>query len=200
MTKKAAAREYRSNPAQLRALSSPVRIEIVGAFQSFGPMSIRELAEKMARPADGLYHHMRQLEKVHILRVKLTRRVGKRDESVFELTAERFGHTEMPRSPAMKKAIVQTAGAALRLASREFNRAVLEHKAQEGEQPPTCPGDLARTRLSRQKSWLTEDDLVALQALLDKVERFLRVRMRRKQGRPFALTQVLVPLSKRNRV
>ena len=93
MAEKLPKREYRSNAAQLRALSSPVRIEIVGAFQSFGPMSIRELAEKMARPADGLYHHMRQLAKVDIIRVKLTRRVGKRDEAVFELTAERFGHT-----------------------------------------------------------------------------------------------------------
>ena len=55
-------------------------------------------------------------------------------------------------------------------------------------------------RLSRQKSWLTEDDLVALQALLEKLEQFLRVRMRRKQGRPFVLTQVFVPLLKRNRV
>jgi hypothetical protein len=163
-------------------------------------MSIRELAEKLARPADGLYHHIGQLEKVQVLRVKLTRRVGKRDEAVFELTAERFGHTATPRSPAMKKAVVQTAGAALRLASREFNRAVLEHKASTGEQSPNCPDDLARARLSRQKSWLTEDDLVALRALLDKVERFLRVRMRKKQGRPFALTQVLVPLLKRNRV
>jgi DNA-binding transcriptional ArsR family regulator len=200
MTKKTAKAGYRSNKAQLRALSSPVRIEIVGAFQSFGPMSIRELAERIARPADGLYHHMRQLQKVHILRVKLTRRVGKRDESVFELTAERFGHTATPRTPAMKKAIVQTAGAALRLAGREFNRAVLESEALEDEPSSTCPDDVARTRLSRQKSWLTQDDLVALQALLDKVERFLRVRMHRKQGLPFALTQVLVPLSKRKRV
>ena len=200
MAEKLPKREYRSNAGQLRALSSPVRIEIVGAFQSFGPMSIRELAEKMARPADGLYHHMRQLAKVDIIRVKLTRRVGKRDEAVFKLTAERFGHTAAPRSPAMKKAIVQTAGAALRLASREFNRAVLEQKAKEREQSPDCADDLARARLSRQKSWLTEDDLVTLQALLEKVEQFLRVRMRRKQGRPFVLTQVFVPVLKRNRV
>ena len=143
MAEKLPKREYRSNAGQLRALSSPVRIEIVGAFQSFGPMSIRELAEKMARPADGLYHHMRQLAKVDIIRVKLTRRVGKRDEAVFELTAERFGHTAPPRSPAMKKAIVQTAGAALRLASREFNRAVVERNAKEGEQSPDCADDLA---------------------------------------------------------
>src|SRR5580698_1153514 len=106
MSKNPEKKSYTANIGQLRALASPVRIEIVGVFQTHGPLAIRELAEKMSRPADGLYHHVRQLLKVEILRVAETRRAGKRDEAVFELTAERIGHTAQPKNSAMKHAIV----------------------------------------------------------------------------------------------
>src|SRR5579864_4918552 len=101
MPKQSASNQYTASIGQLRALASPVRIEMVGVFQAHGPLAIRELAEKMSRPADGLYHHVRQLQKVGILRVAETRRAGKRDEAVYELTAERFGHSAQPKSAAM---------------------------------------------------------------------------------------------------
>ena len=136
----------KANVAQLRALASPVRIEIVGVFQSHGPLAIREMAEKLGRPADGLYHHVRQLQKAKILRIAKTRRVGKRDEAIFELTAERFGHAEQPKTPAMRLAIVETAASALRLANREFRRAVLVEKAPRGGEGPGQGEALAQER------------------------------------------------------
>jgi DNA-binding Lrp family transcriptional regulator len=201
MVKKPARDFRRANVAQLRALASPVRIEIVGVFQSHGPLAIRELAEKLGRPADGLYHHVRQLQKANILQTAKTRRIGKRDEVVLELTAERFGHAEQPKTPAMRQAIVETAASALRLANREFRRAVL------AEKPPTDGPGSARpeecrtgARLSRQRSWLTDEDLNELQAMLEQMDTFLKERMGRKQGRPFAMTMALVPLLKRKRL
>jgi DNA-binding Lrp family transcriptional regulator len=189
-----------TNVNQLRVLASPVRIEIVGVFQSHGPMAIRELAEKLGRPADGLYHHVRQLQKAKILRIADTRRVGKRDEVVWELTAERFGHTEKPKTQAMRQAIVDTAASALRLANREFRQAVLAEKSARCQPSSPQPDESrSRTRLSRQRSWLTDQDLRELTAMLEHLETFLKERMGRKQGRPFALTLALVPLLKPTR-
>jgi len=188
-TKKA----YTANIGQLRALASPVRIEMVGVFQAHGPLAIRELAEKMSRPADGLYHHVRQLQMVGILRVAETRRAGKRDEAIYELTAERFGHSAQPKTAAMRNAIVETAASALRLANREFRRAVLADNAGRDEGRP-------RTKLSRQRTWLTDDDLIELHGMLDSIEAYLKERTGRRQGRPFAMTTVLVPLVKRKRI
>src|SRR5215470_14801865 len=125
MAKRERIRTRRATPEQMRALASPIRIEMIGLFQSYGPMAIRELAERLSRPADGLYHHVRQLLRVGILRLEQTRRVGKRDEAEYELTAERVGHQEPPKSPSMKKALADSAAGALRLASREFQRTVL---------------------------------------------------------------------------
>lgn len=186
-------KQYSASVGQLRALASPVRIEIVGVFQTHGPLAIRELAEKMNRPADGLYHHVRQLEKVGILRVTETRRSGKRDEAVYELTAERFGHSAQPKSAAMRNAVVETAASALRLANREFRRAVLANKAEQHD-------GRTRAKLSRQRTWLTDDDLVELHRMLERIESFLKERTGRKQGRAFAITIVIVPLVKRKRL
>jgi DNA-binding Lrp family transcriptional regulator len=186
----------RATPAQLKALASPIRIELVGQFQSHGPMAIRELAEKTGRPADGLYHHVRQLLKVGILKEAESRRIGRRDEVVFGLTQERFGHEQRPASPAMKRAIVETAAAALRLTSREFERSVISGPSAQNDSE-NCP---VSHYLSRQKSWLTDEDRKRLLNKLRQIETFLSKRLRRKRGQPFVLTTVLVPQIKRKRV
>jgi predicted ArsR family transcriptional regulator len=186
--------------AQLRVLASPVRIEIVGVFQAYGAITIRELAQKLARPADGLYHHVRRLQKAGILQVAQTVRVGRRDEAVFALTAERFGHATQPQTKTTKDAVIQAASAALRLAGREFCRAVLMEESAKKKDASADQPKRARTKLSRQRSWLTEDDLETLHALLEKIETFLQERMRHKQGRPFSVTTAVVPLLKRKRI
>jgi hypothetical protein len=186
--------------AQLRVLASPVRIEIVGAFQAHGPMAIRELAEKLARPADGLYHHVRRLQKASILQVAQMVRVGKRDEAIFALTAERFCNAAPPQTKATKEAAIKAADAALRLTAREFRGAVLMQASGKNQVAPAERARPATTKLSRQRSWLTDDDLHTLHGLLDKIEAFLQERMRHKQGRPFAITTAIVPLLKRKRV
>jgi hypothetical protein len=186
--------------AQLRALASPARIEIVGAFQSHGAMAIRELAEKLERRADGLYHHVRQLERAGILQVAQTRRVGKRDEAVFALTAERFANARQSKTTAMKDAMIRSATAALRLAAREFRRAILAK--QSAAALPGAQADEScapQAKLARQRSWLTSDDLKELHALLAQVEAFLQQRMDRKQGRAFAVTIAIAPLIKGKR-
>src|SRR5262249_14299326 len=94
----------RASAAQLPALASPARLEIVGALQAHGPLGVRALAAHLTRPMDGLYHHLRVLQRVGVVRVAETRRAGKRDEAVYGLTAERLGHELPPRTPAMKQA------------------------------------------------------------------------------------------------
>jgi DNA-binding transcriptional ArsR family regulator len=199
MSKPPSANHQVLSAAQLRVLASPVRIEIVGVFQAHGALAIRELAEKLARPADGLYHHVRRLQKAGILHVVQRVRVGRRDEAVFALTAERFGHAAQPQTNATKEAVIQAADAALRLAGREFRRAVLLREPRQKD-APADQAKRTRAKLSRQRSWLTDDDLETLHALLEKVEAFLQERMHHQQGQPFAVTTAFVPLLKRKRL
>lgn len=180
---------FRSTPAQLRTLASPVRIEMVGVLQAHGALSVREIAAHLSRPMDGLYHHLRALQSAEIVRVAATRRAGKRDEAVYELTAERFGHESRPRTPDMTSAVADSAAAALRLANREFARSL-------AAAPDGCPFP----KLSRQRTWLREEDCVKLHKMLGRVETFLAACLRRREGRPYVLTTTVVPVVKRKRV
>src|SRR5215207_4760376 len=90
---------------RLAALTSPVRIELIGALQTHGPASVRELAERMGRPAAGLYHHVRTLERAGVLAEAERRKLGRREEAVYTLTARRVGGGLGPSSPAGREGV-----------------------------------------------------------------------------------------------
>jgi predicted ArsR family transcriptional regulator len=172
---------------RIGALTSPVRIEMIGILQTHGPSSIRELAASLGRPADGLYHHVRTLLRAGILAESTRRKVGRREEVVYRLTAPRIeGHFD-PSSPASRGAVLKSAAAALRMANREFAAALAA-----GEAP--CAGDAPRLRASRQKVWLTDAALHRLKDLLRRVDRFLTQQNERREGSLYVLTTVLTPL------
>jgi predicted ArsR family transcriptional regulator len=76
---------------QIDVLRSHVRADMYCALEVLGQASIREIAKFMARPADGLYHHMRLLENAGLVEVVATRKSGKRDEAIYDRAAEEIG-------------------------------------------------------------------------------------------------------------
>jgi hypothetical protein len=178
---------------QLSALTSPVRRELVEHLQEAGPCSIRELAAQMARPADGLYHHVRRLLKVGVLLKHADRHHGRRTEAVYTLAAPRVAGALEANSPASRRAVTKAATATLRLATAEFAAAVSACKvaAVEG-----CPN----ARVSRQKAWLTPSGLMQVLRLLGRLERLLTAHSHRRQGGRYSVTVALVPLVKRRRI
>jgi DNA-binding transcriptional ArsR family regulator len=181
-----------SEPRRLAALASPLRIEIVGGLQTHGPSSIRELATELGRPADGLYHHLRILLKAGLVIESDRRKVGRRVEAVYALAAPRVGGRLDPTSPRGKAAVIRAGTAAMRLAAREF-AAAIEADAV------ACTNGLANARVSRQRTWLTDEGVVRLHRLLAQVERLLAKENRQKRGRLHSLTVVMAPLVKRGK-
>jgi predicted ArsR family transcriptional regulator len=179
--------------ARLAALASPVRIELIGALQTHGPSSIRELANRLGRPADGLYHHVRLLLAAGVFREEGRRRAGRRTEAVYALTAPRIGGRFATNTPASRAAASRAAAAALRMAAREFAAALEQRKH-------ACAGKAPRLRASRQKAWLTDDGLRELHELMSRVEKLLARSNERREGRLYSLTTVLTPLAKRKRI
>jgi DNA-binding transcriptional ArsR family regulator len=173
------------SPVGLGVLTSPIRLEIVGVLQTQGSCAIRELAAHMSRPADGLYHHVRKLERAGVVHVAENRRVGKRDEAIFALAAPRIGGALDPTSPASRAMVIRSGQAVLRMAGRDFVAAL--------ESKPTARGSI-RPRLSRQKAWLSEEAYNQVKSLLSRVEALLIKQNKLRQGNLVALTTVLTPL------
>src|SRR5262245_9838337 len=123
-----ARKQHRRHPPapdpRLAALASPLRLEIIAAVKAAGSCAVRELATRMGRPADGLYHHVRTLLRAGILEEIAQRKVGKRIEAVYALRSPRVEGALDPASPASRDLVTRAATAALRLAAREFRDAV----------------------------------------------------------------------------
>lgn len=174
----------------MEALASPLRMEIIGALRTHGPTSIRELAVQLDRPADGLYHHVRTLQKAGIVVEREHRRVGRRMEAVYELTAERIAGRLDPNSPQSKAGAIRAGAAAVRLASREYKTAIETDSL-------TLTKGVPNIRVSRHKIWLTQDGLARLHRLFGQIERLLLKENEQKRGQPHSLTIVLAPCIKR---
>lgn len=116
--------------AQRTAMSSPIRLEILGQFTSPGGMSIAEIAERMGRPATTLYYHFRILEKVGLL-VRTGSRPGtKRSEALFEPIANRFEFPVVQDSRSAVRAAIKTLSLAFRMAERDLESALTSGTAR----------------------------------------------------------------------
>ncbi|MBI1850015.1 MAG: helix-turn-helix transcriptional regulator [Planctomycetes bacterium] len=176
-----------TRPRQLEALVSPGRVEIVEQLQTGGPASVREMAKALGRSPHSLYYHVRTLLAVGIVRRSDTRRIGKRDESVYALAAERIVVERDPWSPTKATALARSAAAILRRAERNFCRASHDELAWTKSREPCA-------FFGSRKAWLTRDAIREIAGLVGRIEELLARENGRKEGRLHLWTFALAPL------
>jgi len=81
------------NQRQLESLASPRRLAIAQRLEIDKKATARELAQRMGRPVTALYHHLKQLEDVGVLRV-VERKGSRRPEAVYALIADHLSTAE----------------------------------------------------------------------------------------------------------
>jgi predicted transcriptional regulator len=179
-----------SRPRELEALISPVRVEVVEQLQAGGPASVGEIAAALGRSPHSLYYHVRLLESVGIVKHRHTRRVGKRDESVYALAAERIEIQRAPWSPAKGAAFARAAAAILRRAERNMRAASADAATWASDREP-------RAMFGTRKTWLDRAALLEIATLVARLDQEMTKRPAR--GRPYLWTFALAPLVDRRR-
>ena len=109
---------------QRKALTSPLRLEIIGLFTSHGALSIADMAERMGRSPGSLYHHVGILENVGLLRRAGTRPKGKRYEALFEVSARLTAFEADPKDEDSIADLVRAMSAAFRMSERDLEAAL----------------------------------------------------------------------------
>ena len=177
-------------PAQLRALASPARQEILDLLARSGPASAADLGAWLGRPADGFYYHLRALTRAGLVAEAGARVRGGRSETLYR---------SIHREPALhhdatpggnSRAISTIVASMLRLGIRDFRRA-----AATGT---------ARTEGSRRDLWALRVAGRLSPSGLETVNRHIRslrdsVGRRGGQGRLYAVTILITPLDHRAR-
>ncbi|MCS7033999.1 MAG: helix-turn-helix domain-containing protein [Phycisphaerae bacterium] len=124
---------YIHTPAQWRALTSPVRVEMLEVLRRLGPMPLAEIARRLDRPADGLYHHARVLAGAGVVRVR--RREGRgRPEAVLELAGREIRVDLSTKVPARRSRLLRMLSS---LHRGSFRSLIAAYRAGRLNNPPT---------------------------------------------------------------
>ena len=134
---------------QLASLTSPVRIELLELFGIWGPCGVADIAERMGRPADALYYHVRKLVKVGLLLPAGRRRRAHRFENLYQLPAEVIELPRKAETPRARRTTQRTIEAVLRLAGRELNTALDDELALDEGPLRTFYGRRLKARLTK---------------------------------------------------
>ena len=175
--------------AQREALTSPLRLEILGQFTGPTPLSVRELAERMGRTSHSVYYHVHRLARVGLLREVGLRPGGAgRGETLYQPVQDtiRVDSAE----PGAEDAIRRTMAAAFRMAQRDLDTA-LESAARRA---PADPPGLATRLHFRATPREMREVRRHLQAAIDTVRREARRGARGTTGSMYSLTLALLPL------
>jgi len=179
-----------SGRAQLKVLVSPLRQELLDLLVRTGPASAADLGGLLRRPADGLYYHLRALERAGLVSKESGRAGAGRKEALFRAVHREpaLRHDTSPggNSPAVAAIVASM----LRLGARDFRRA----SALAGVRTEGPRRDLWALRVT---GWLSPGQLAdvnaRIHALRDAVAR------PRSKADLYGITILLTPLGHRAR-
>jgi predicted ArsR family transcriptional regulator len=117
-------RKHLLNQAQLESLTSPVRLAIIQRLEVDKEATARELARRMGRPVTSLYHHLRELEDVGVLRIVSARKGARRPEAVYAMVADSLSSAEAVKTQQGRKTYSRAALRVAEAGARAFSAAV----------------------------------------------------------------------------
>lgn len=181
-----------SSPAQWRAISSSVRLQMVDLLRMLGPSAVPRLAEALDRPADGLYHHVRILERAGIVRRVGTEQVGPRMQAVYSIVAKDV-RLPIDRSDAKSsKQLSRVTASVLRTAERGVAAAL-----KRGGLKQTGPERDLWCRIHTGK--VDPKRLARLNALLQQIEEEMDAGRHGGEGTTMSLVMTLWPATRGRR-
>lgn len=186
-TRRGATREQRE------ALTSPIRLEILGQFTGPTPLSVRDLAERMGRTPHSIYYHVHLLARVGLLREVEPRAGGAgRSETLYQAVQDtiRLDSAE----PGAEDTIRRTMAAAFRMAQRDLDTAL----ESADRRAPADPPGLATRLHFRATPRAVKEVRRHLQAAIDTAQREARRSAGRTTGSMYSLTLALLPLRGRS--
>lgn len=150
------------DPRQRKALTSPLRQEILGQWTDTKPRSVADVAAGMGRPATSVYYHVHRLEEVGLLVRTGTRPGPKRDEILYRPVARQFDMSPEPGDRKQVADAVAAIGVAQRMATADL-KAALESGEARFDGPDRS---LMAFRLHAR---LTQEKRARVNALLDEL-------------------------------
>ena len=152
---------------QLQMLALPVRTEIVETVSCLGPCSVGDVARLLGAKRPAIHFHMRKLVRVGLLIEAGTRGEGRKRETLYRTPGFPI-YVIYDRDDPQKVAI--TSMYVRNMLAR--SQRLLAQSFESGKF--TTNGPLRDTYATQLTAWLSGDDLIELNRLLEKLTELLR--------------------------
>ena len=176
--------------SQLSALASPGRQEILDVLARTGPAAAAEVARFLGRAPDGLYYHLRSLERVGLVAREGAHLHRGRSEALYRTVHAEPALRHDPSPRGNTSGVAAIVAAMLRLGIRDFRRAAADHSVRTF-------GPRRELWALRAIGWLSPADLEVVNRRIVALRG--AVARRRPDARLFGITILLTPLDHRAR-
>jgi DNA-binding transcriptional ArsR family regulator len=147
---------------RIRVLASPVRHELVDTLSALGGRaSVAQLAVQLGRPADGLYYHLRVLQKSGLVE-ELAEEAGER---IYRLVGTGKAPLRLAYDPAGRgnlSALSSYARGLLKVAQRDFESGLRTAGV-------VMQGERRQLWAARNKGWVSAAELEEVNRLLERL-------------------------------
>ncbi len=105
---------------QIEALASAVRLDIVDRLVAMGPMSVRDLAAALGRKPTAIYHHLRLMEDLGLIRSLQVRSARGRPAQVYETVGSLMRMSRAPLREENREPMAQVGAAVASQAAKDY--------------------------------------------------------------------------------
>jgi DNA-binding transcriptional ArsR family regulator len=187
---KSPSRALISRQSQLSVLASPARQEILDVLTRTGPAAVAELGALLGRPADGLYYHLRALQRARLV-VEAGERIHRgRKEALYRTVHAEPKLRHDPSPGGNTPGVVAIVASMLRLGIRDFRRAAADRFVR-------VQGPRRELWALRATGWLSPAQVAVVNRRIAALR--TTVSGRRPGARLYAITILLTPLDHRAR-
>jgi len=109
-----------AEPRQLKALSTPIRHDIIDRLTAMGPLSVKALANVLGRKPTAIYRHLITLEKLGLVEASRTSGGRGRPAMIYRAAAPQMRIARAPRVKGNRGPMAKIANAMARQAAREY--------------------------------------------------------------------------------
>jgi len=180
--------------AQLDALASTARLDLIDTLQALGEASAPELAVQLGRPPDSLYYHLRALAEAGLVKTVGEQRKGRAVEAVYAVQDpdRRLAISHRPKSRRSRDAVRKIVHLMLLAAEREY---------RDSSEDPDCvvAGPERELWPSRTVGWLSRDELVRVNTLLAELNSLISTHRSGTNQKLYALQFSLAPVARANK-
>jgi DNA-binding transcriptional ArsR family regulator len=186
--KRARGQEVVERAKEVGLLASPARQEIVDTLDALGgEASVAQMAAQLGRPSDGLYYHLRILERGGLVE-ELTDAGDGRRYRTRARGGERLRLRYRPGKTENARAVARVAAGMLRIAERDFAAAL-------GKADVAVEGPARALWAARTKGWVGDAEVREINRLLARLLELLHRERGPRRERLLSLTWVLAPVA-----